>query len=475
MIVHSKAGKGVETMSESTHIHYRVDAVSKADLEEARPISTRLSEMLLAEPTSIEVQDVLQNCYLENRWISCSCSRNAYLAIRKTTSFYCLVRMNGRSDHSSDCAFSELHMPIYRKKLAEKITGNAISFHRPKPVASSKKPAKAPITVAGIQAESSRLARFMFTLYDEAGLNQVDLVGDHDGISEQYTLIKRAAQRFTIEGQNGAQILYTHPKDFDRAKTALYELPWGENQIPQVLLFVTIDSISGRTLRTTVGGETFSFDIKSKVEHFFDSASPPYNCLMTLALRPESDGPEILRCVAVPVYSKYWLLPVRASIVREFIKSVMWHCDKRGVGSAEVLTPFFPVMFRERLCRPDFSIERDSVSRVMIYFTSADEEHYDVRMGEIDFLRSAGLRVYRYDMDEHQHKGKRHIWGIAKQFYDEFLMPDEEECVTKSMDLRKPVPQVQKDRKPSGRKPVSSASPTGSAHDVHLQYIHDQH
>ena len=74
MIVHSKAGKGVETMSESTHIHYRVDAVSKADLEEARPISTRLSEMLLAEPTSIEVQDVLQNCYLENRWISCSCS-----------------------------------------------------------------------------------------------------------------------------------------------------------------------------------------------------------------------------------------------------------------------------------------------------------------------------------------------------------------------------------------------------------------
>lgn len=462
-------------MQDNTPVHYQVDAVSKTDLEETKPIDRRLSEKLQTEPTSIEVQEFLQECYLENRWISCSCSRNAYLAIRKTTSFFCLVRMSSRSQHIPDCAFSELHMPIYRKKLAEKITGNAISFHRPKPVASSKKPAKAPITVAGIQAESSRLARFMFTLYDEAGLNHVDLIGDHDGISEQYTLIKRAAQRFTIEGQNGAQILYTHPKDFDRAKTALYELPWGENQIPQVLLFFTIDSISGRTLRTTVGGETFTFDIKSKVEHFFDSASPPYNCLMTLALRPESDGPEILRCVAVPIYSKFWLLPVRASIVREFIKSVMWHCDKRGVGSAEVLTPFFPVMFRDRLCRPDFSIERDGVSRVMIYFSSSDEEHHDVRMGEIDFLRSSGFRVYRYDMDEHRHKGKRHIWGIAKQFYDEFLMPDHDEGVAKPAELHKPAQPVQEIAKVSSRTPVSTGSSSRSSHDVHLQYIHDQH
>ena len=461
-------------MQQTTSVHYQVDAVSKTDLEETRSISRRLSEKLQSEPTSIEVQEFLKECYLANRWISCSCSRNAYLAIRKTTSFFCLVRMNGRSDHSPDCAFSELNMPIYRKKLAEKITGNTISFHRPKPIASTKKPAKAPITVAGIQAESSRVARFMFTLYDEAGLNHVDLIGDHDGISEQYALIKRAAQRFTIEGQNGAQILYTHPRDFDRAKTALYELHWGENQIPQVLLFFTIDTISGRTLRTTVGGETFTFDIKSKVEHFFDSASPPYNCLMTLALRPESDGPEILRCVAVPVYSKFWLLPVRASIVREFIKSVMWHCDKRGVGSAEVLTPFFPVMFRDRLCRPDFSIERDGVSRVMIYFTSADEEHFDVRMGEIDFLRSAGLRVYRYDMDEHRHKGKRHIWGIAKQFYDEFLMPDD------AADIPLPVGRPERaqppvsDRKAPSPKPVESGSRKRSSHEVHLQYIHDQ-
>lgn len=410
-------------MIDKTIKNYDISHSDKANLDDSERIEWSVQDALLNRPTSIEAQDFMKRCYDDDRWIGCSCNEGAFLFIRKTTNFLCLVRLTSRAEHKDDCPFSITNMPIYDKKLAEKIGTKTISFHRAK----SSKPSsttKAPISIKGLQAESTRLARFMFTLYDESGLNTVDLHGNHASISDQFKKIRQAANGYVIAGRKGGEILFTHPNSIDRARQFLVENKWADNQVPHVLLFFTVDSIAGREMSMSVKGKPYTIESQSKIEYFFDDASPPYNVLMSLALRPSSKEPEVLRATALPVFNKAWLLPVKNDAVRHFIKSILAMCGDGDVGSGSLIIPFFPQLYRGHEVRPDFSIDVDGESKVMIYFMSAKDEGYHARKGEMDFLRSAGFRVYGFDMDAERMNIQKDVWKAAKHFYEDYLRRD---------------------------------------------------
>lgn len=409
-------------MNQTQISQHALSSTSKNDLNTNYPIAPPMQDALINEPTSYAAQQFLKECYDDHKWLSCACAESAYLAIRKTTNFYCLVRLTRRGDHREDCAFSEDNMPIYRKKLAQMITTNALTFHQNRP---TSKPTniKSPIAITGLQAEATKLARFMFTLYQESSLNTVPLSGVHPEISQQYKSIRSTAERYYIAGKSGSKIIFTHPGAIETAKAYLYENKWDDNQVPQVLLFFTVDEIAGRTLNMRIAGEEYSLTCQSKVEYFFDNASPPYNCLMTMALRPDSPEPEVLRCVAIPVLNKAWLLPVKNHLVRHFIKSMLASSGEIKTHGTSLAIPFFPQYFRDVMIRPDFSVERDGRSLVVIYFLSHHDEGFDARNAEVHFLKSVGVEVYVFDMDKERENPTRDAWKAARFFVDRYVKP----------------------------------------------------
>lgn len=398
-----------------------LSAHHKTDMASRESIETDIQYLLVNEPTSKTAQEFLKKCWDNHQWIGCSCSQDAFLSIRKTTNYYCLVRLTSRGSHKDDCPFSEENMPIYKQKLAERINTNALSFHRAKPKRNNNKPLQSPISIMGQQAEASMLARFMFTLYDDAGLNSVPLSGKRPDLKHQYHMIRQIASRYNIAGHTGNNVIFTHPGQIDKAKNYLIESKWPAGAIPQVLLFFTVDQIDGRNMLMNIGDKKYQLTSQSKIEYFYDNASPPFNVLMTLAQRPDSTHQEVLRAAALPVFEKSWLLPVKNKLVRKFIKSMLAMSKDYETYDAKIVIPFFPKHFTEISVRPDFSIERDGNTLAVFYFLSERDDNYAARTGEINFLKSHGIKVSVFDMDEVRSNPERDAWKEASNFFNAYI------------------------------------------------------
>lgn len=395
--------------------------IDKSSHVTTEAVEVDLQHLLLNEPTSRQAQDFLKTCWTNGQWLSCPCADDAFLTIRKTNPYYVLVRLTSRGQHADDCSLSEKNMPIYRSKLAQKIGTHSLSFHRAPPSKKSRTPAKSPISVQGLNAEASVLARFMFTLYDEAGLNCVPLSGERPDLKTQYGLIRETAAKYYIAGQSGSNIIFSHPGQIENARNYLIEHKWPENALPHVLLFFTVDQITERNIRLSVGKQEYTLESKSRIEYFWDNASPPFNCLMTLALRPDSPKPEILRCSALPIFNKSWLLPVKNNLVRKFIQSLLAMSKDYETYDAKIVLPFFPKLFSEINIRPDFSIERQGSVLAVFYFISTQDIDYDARVGEINFLKSHDIEVFTFDMDKVRTDAERDAWKAAKSFFDRYI------------------------------------------------------
>jgi len=403
-------------MSFDTIKDYELCALGRGDTGTTSAIAPQIQQDLIHRPATKAAQRFLKQCWTNHQWIACSCAENAFLAIRRTTNFYTLVRLTQRGDHTRDCLFSEDNMPIYKRKHAERIDNKALSFHRARALGHDKRQVKSPISINGLQAEASKLARFMFTLYEESGLNTVPLNGQAPELGSQYKAIRQTASKYYIAGQSGRDVIFTHPGEIEKAKATLVEKKWPSDAIPQVLLFFTIDQITGRDLLIKVGQKEFSLTVQSRIEYFWDNVAPPFNALATLALRPGSSHPEVLRCSVIPILAKNWLLPVKNDLARHFVKSMLAIAKDYVVGDSHIAIPFFPSTVLEFTVRPDFSVERNGRALMAFYFLSKTDESYLGRRGEIDYLRSTGLEVFVFDTDKIRENSKRDIWKAAKSF-----------------------------------------------------------
>jgi len=418
---------------------------SKTQTESRQLIDADIQDLLKNSPTSNIAQEFLEQCWSNNQWIACSCSPETYLTVRKTSNFFVLVRVTSRGTHTKDCHFSEENMPIYRNKLAERITSHNLSFHRPKSTKSEKHHVSSPISINGQISEASKLARFMFTLYDDSDLNKVPLSGIKPNLKTQYRLIRQVAARFTIAGQTGNNAIFSHPGDIKKAKQYLIERKWPQGSIPQVLLFFTVDAIDGRKMLIKVGKQNYQLTSQSKIEYFYDNGSPPYNVLMTLALREHSEAPEILRACALPILEKSWLLPVKNKLVRKFIRSMLAMSREYETYDAAIFIPFFPKLFRDISVRPDFSIEREGQAIAVFYFISKQDDNYTARISEIDFLRSHKITVTVFDMDKVRTDPEKDAWFAAKVFFDKHV---------KSYELKHKTPRKDKIIKDQNSDPI---------------------
>lgn len=403
------------------HTRYSLSTHDKSSLEQLEYVSTDIQEALVERQTSVEAQTYIEQLWANDHWIGCACAEGAYLGTRKLADFTVLVRLTARGEHAADCVFSEANMPIYRKTRAEKLTATTLSFHKAKPKRKEGSAGRPPITVNSLEAESSKLARFMFTLYDDAGLNSIPLSGAAPQLNLQYNRIRKAANRFNVAGHSGSSVIYTHPAAVKKAIAALNEKKWPTGTIPQVLLFFTVDQIDGRHLVMNIGSKSYELECKSRVEFFNDDVSPPFNVLMTLAQRQESSRPEVLKASALPIYRKNWLMPVKNNLVRKFINTILAKSKDYDTYDAVINFPFFAKEFDGVSIRPDFSIERKGECLSVFYFTSRKDVNFAARKGEIDFLQSHDIPVCVFDMDKVRDEPEKDAWRTAAEFFEKYI------------------------------------------------------
>lgn len=385
-------------------MHYRLKEISRDEVA-VKEITEEMSKLLTDNPKHVQAQVFIRELYTDNLWVSCSCADRAQLFPRKKGDWFELVRMPNRGDHADDCFYSELNKEIRRTKYTEELKGTSLSFHRA-PLEPSGIESKPNITVKGVPSEYSFLGKMLLTVYQKAGLNHAPLTGKQRELSSQYKAMRETLANYEIAGKKGKDVVFTHPSSYQKAVETLYKDSWHEKQIPHVLLFFTVDSIADKQLRIKVGNDTMDFDVHSRVEYLFDDSSPPYNCLMTLGLRDSADEPEILRCAAVPIINKAWLLPVKNHIVRRFTYKMVEYGRKiddpyKEMSRYNLLTPFFPQEIDGVKFRPDFYIDRDGSGYVAIYFQSKRNDlNYGPREDEMAFLRSLDVRVEVFNLDE---------------------------------------------------------------------------
>lgn len=400
---------------------YKLERVENGGHGTPQPIDPSIQADLIDKQTTKEAQAFLKECKLNNKWVTCTCKPNALLYVRKTIQYYQLVRLTSRGAHAQDCKISVENMPIYGKKLATRLNSKTLSFHRPKRKKSDVIIKNTAISVAGLQAEASKLSRLMFELYDDAELNTIPLNGERMELKIQYHRIRQAGSQYTIGGHTGNSIIFTHPGSVQKAIDYLNEKQWPANTIPTVLLFMTVDQIDGRNMLMNVKDKSYQLTCQSTIEYFYDNSSPPFNVLMSLAQREDRPSPEVLKASALPIMEKYWLLPIKNKLVRKFIKSLLAMSKDYETGSARIVTPFFPKEFEEIDIRPDFSIERDGISLAVFYFLSTNDESYFARKGEIEFLKSHGVHVYVFDMDIPRNDPERDAWNEARKFFNQYI------------------------------------------------------
>ena len=400
---------------------YPLGRVENGGLGNPQDISQSIQKDLFDSQTTKEAQQFLKECKLNNKWITCTCAPNALLYVRKTNPYYQLVRLTSRGKHAKDCSISVENLPIYGKKLVERLNSKTLSFHLPKRKKQEGTIKNTNITVAGLNAEASKLSRLMFELYEDANLNSVPLSGLRPDLRTQYHRIRTAGSQWTIGGHGAHNIIFTHPGSVQKAIDYINEKQWPTATIPTVLLFMTVDQIDGRNMLMNVGDKSYQLTCQSQIEYFYDNSSPPYNVLMTLAQREDRPSPEVLKASALPILEKYWLLPIKNKLVRKFIKSILAMSKDYETSNTHILTPFFPRVFEGIDVRPDFSIEREGVSLAVFYFLSTGDESYHARKGEIDFLRSHNVDVNVFDMDKVRNDPEMDAWREAKTFFNKYI------------------------------------------------------
>lgn len=325
---------------------------------------------------------LVQNARIGHRWIACNCLGRdqpppiltpAFLSEADT---YYLRRLTStkRPEHRQDC-------PFFRDQVTNRITeprspstpterpSGFFEVLRPAPERLAQRPEEEANDDRTRSASTPRLARLLWRLMDNAGVNTITPLayGDEWSIREGFAAITRAAGKIEVApGLELARAFWTHAKPLQAGAVygSLRSLAprWPKGHAPQGFVLLYAPSFQGHDVHVpngelvTIANRVQSPSVRGNI------IKGPFLVLIVVGEYPEAHGYAPLRAYAQPIYNGRLFVPVDSDFERQALRRIL-ECQRilntRNIDLA-IGKPLFDTMTPEGQCRPDFILEARS-------------------------------------------------------------------------------------------------------------------
>lgn len=317
------------------------------------------------------------------RWLACDCLGASTMPPLLSPAFlteaetYYLRRLTSqgrnRPEHLTACPF---HRPQAPQRFRERATAVPRGIAEPDGYFSAlglaaEKLAQAPDD-ADLDDRSRgvaipRLARLLWRLMDDAGVNVLDALpetgGNDRSLSSELGRLRLAAERLAIApGIPLRSHLYTHVEPLERgqvyARLRAAALGWPDGHAPQAFLALFAHDVSGATVTLAAGKR---LEIANRVQHAGihrrGIGGPLIVFVLVGELNPR-DGYAALRAYAQPIASAGLLIPVQSAAEREVVARLarLQYRLRRRFVALSVRKPLFDTMTRLGPRRPDLAL-----------------------------------------------------------------------------------------------------------------------
>ncbi|MBI0477112.1 hypothetical protein D9601_17325 [Sphingomonas sp. MA1305] len=325
---------------------------------------------------------LVQQARIGARWIACDCLAGdvpppiltpAFLSEAET---YYLRRLTSakRPEHQADC-------PFFRDQVTHRLSevrhpdapadppDGWFEVLKPAPEKLAQRPDETASDDRTRQASIPRLARLLWRLLDNAGLNRCSPLADEreTAIGDQFRRLATAAARVEVApGIELGRVLWTHAAALHGRRTfatlrALADR-WPAGHAPQG--FITLFATSFRGSEIVVSGGD-PVRIANRIQSPSTRANPidgPFLVIVVVGEYPEAHGYAPLRAYAQPIYSGHRFIPVDTAFERQAIKALLAarrSLDRAGIDLV-LEKPIFDRLTPLGSCRPDFLVEARS-------------------------------------------------------------------------------------------------------------------
>ncbi|MCW2351797.1 hypothetical protein [Sphingobium sp. B12D2B] len=326
---------------------------------------------------------LVQQARIGSKWLACDCLGGkasppvltpAFLSEAET---YYLRRLTGanRPEHRADC-------PFFRDQVTNRITQTRSALTpadppvgyfevlRPAPEKLAQRPVDEASDDRTRSASVPRLARLLWRLLDNAGLNLVLPLSEEvpvRSITNEFRTLSAAAAKIEIApGIELGRALWTHGNALHskRAFAGIRELArnWPPGHAPQGFLALFAPEFNGSTVKAagcdpvTVANRVQSPSVRG------NPVQGPYLVIIVLGEYPEARGYAPLRAYAQPIFSGNRFLPVESDferiVLREILRAKI-RVDRAGTDLT-IRKPVFDILTPLGPGRPDFIIEAQS-------------------------------------------------------------------------------------------------------------------
>lgn len=325
---------------------------------------------------------LVQNARIGQRWIACDCLGRTEPPPILTPAFlseadtYYLRRLTStkRPEHRGDC-------PFFRDQVTNRITevrsattptdppSGFFEVLRPAPNRLAQRPEDEANDDRTRNASTPRLARLLWRLMDNAGVNTVaPLAYGHEwSIREGFAAIGYAAGKIEVApGIELARAFWTHARPLQAGVVygTLRKLAsvWPKAHAPQGFVLLYAPSFQGHEIHIPDGEPVAVANRVQSPSVRGNRISGPFLVLVVAGEYPEAHGYAPLRAYAQPIFSGRLFVPVDSDFERKALRRIL-ECQRtlhaRNIDLA-IGKPLFDTMTPEGPCRPDFVIEARS-------------------------------------------------------------------------------------------------------------------
>ncbi len=249
-----------------------------------------------------------------------------------------------------------------------------------------------------------RLARFLYSLLEDARLNQLSL--DQVDVRDTYQKLRQAAKNYKLEKNiKASELFFTYP-DIEQIQVKLRaSLPkWGESR-PYALCVAVASDIVGNSLIFKYPKQQKDIVVElhgilKKSSGRLGEGSKPYLVIFTVTDSNDDIGHfKPFNAFCVPVLSFFELVPVDSRYERMVLEKLKvrakWWRDQKL--TATVIKPLFDesvvIEGKQESCLPDIVIETPGHNIIFEVMGSHEDEYVERKKRTIEVMRKLGEYV----------------------------------------------------------------------------------